>query len=63
MKVIPLDVAAAEGVLFFAPEPKSPHGCDVTPDGRFVVVGGKLDTHATVFDFEKMKGLIDAKGG
>ncbi len=61
MKVIPLDVAAAEGVLFFAPEPKSPHGCDVTPDGRFVVVGGKLDTHATVFDFEKMKGLIDAK--
>jgi nitrous-oxide reductase len=61
MRVIPLDVAAAEGVLFFAPEPKSPHGCDVTPDGKYVVVGGKLDTHATVFSFEKMKALIDAK--
>ena len=60
MRVIPLEVAAAEGVLFFAPEPKSPHGCDVTPDGKYVVVGGKLDTHATVFDFEKMKALIAA---
>jgi len=59
--VIPLDVAAAEGVLTFVPEPKSPHGADVTPDGKYVIVGGKLDTHATVFDFEKIKALIDAK--
>jgi len=59
--VIPLDVAVAEGLLYFVPEPKSPHGADVTPDGRFVVVGGKLDTHATVYSFEKMKALIDAK--
>ena len=57
--VIPLEVAAAEGVLAFVPEPKSPHGCDVTPDGRFVVVGGKLDTHATVFSFEKIKALME----
>jgi nitrous-oxide reductase len=61
MKVIPLDVAAAEGVLFFAPEPKSPHGCDVTPDGKYIAVGGKLDTHVTLFSFEKIKALIDAK--
>jgi nitrous-oxide reductase len=60
MRVIPLETAAAERVLVFAPEPKSPHGCDVTPDGKYVVVGGKLDTHATVFDFEKMKALIAA---
>jgi nitrous-oxide reductase len=59
--VIPLDVAAAEGVLTFVPEPKSPHGSDVTPDGKFIIVGGKLDTHATVFDFAKIKALIDAK--
>ena len=59
--VIPLEVAAAEGVLAFVPEPKSPHGCDVTPDGRFIVVGGKLDTHATVFSFEKIKALMEAK--
>jgi nitrous-oxide reductase len=59
--VIPLETAAAEGVLTFVPEPKSPHGADVTPDGKYVVVGGKLDTHATVFDFAKMKALIEAK--
>jgi len=59
--VIPLEVAAEEGVLTFVPEPKSPHGADVTPDGKFVVIGGKLDTHATVFDFAKIKALIEAK--
>jgi nitrous-oxide reductase len=61
MKVLPLQVAAEEGVLFFAPEPKSPHGCDVTPDGKHIIVGGKLDTHATVFSFEKIKALAEAK--
>ena len=61
MRVIPLEVAAEKGVLFFAPEPKSPHGCDVTPDGTSIVVGGKLDTHVTLFDFAKMKALIDAQ--
>jgi nitrous-oxide reductase len=59
--VIPLAVAAEEGVLSFVPEPKSPHGADVTPDGKYVVVGGKLDTHATVYDFAKIKALIEAK--
>ena len=59
--VIPLQTAIAEGLLHFVPEPKSPHGADVSPDGRFIVVGGKLDTHATVFSFEKIKALIDAK--
>lgn len=61
VKVLPLAVTAAEGVLTLVGEPKSPHGCDVTPDGKLVVVGGKLDTHATLYDFAKMKALIDAK--
>ena len=60
MKVLPLDVVASSGVLYFVPEPKSPHGVDITPDGKDIVVGGKLDTHATVFSFEQMKKLIDA---
>jgi nitrous-oxide reductase len=59
--VLPLDVAVAEGVLTLAPEPKSPHGCDVTPDGTGIVVGGKLDTHATVFEFSKIASLIANK--
>jgi nitrous-oxide reductase len=61
LRVIPLDTAAAEGVLTFVGEPKSPHGVDVTPDGRELVVSGKLDTHATVYSFEKIKSLIDQK--
>ncbi len=60
-KVITLQTALAEDLLYFVPEPKSPHGCDVTPDGKEIVVGGKLDTHATVYSFAQMKALIDAK--
>jgi nitrous-oxide reductase len=61
MRVIPLDVVVAEGLLHFVGEPKSPHGVDVTPDGRELVVSGKLDTHATVYSFEKIKSLIEQK--
>ena len=61
VKVISLQTAAAEGILHLIGEPKSPHGVDVTPDGKEIVVGGKLDTHATVYNFEKIKKLIDAK--
>ncbi|MEQ1564564.1 MAG: Sec-dependent nitrous-oxide reductase [Myxococcota bacterium] len=60
MRVLPMAVAAAEKVLTLIPEPKSPHGCDVTPDGTAIVVGGKLDTHATVFEFSKVRDLIAA---
>jgi len=61
MRMIPLEVAVREGILFLAPEPKSPHGVDVTPDGKFICVGGKLDTHVTVYSFEKIKQLTEAK--
>jgi nitrous-oxide reductase len=61
MRVIPLETAAAEGLLYLVPEPKSPHGVDVSPDGQDIVVSGKLDTHATVYSTEKIKALIAAK--
>ena len=56
--VLPLDVAAAEGVLFFVPEPKSPHGVDVAPGGDYIVVAGKLDPHVTIYSFEKIRQAI-----
>ncbi|MBI2236447.1 MAG: Sec-dependent nitrous-oxide reductase [Magnetospirillum sp.] len=58
--VLPIDVAAKEGVLFLAPDPKSPHGADVTPDGKFIIVSGKLDTHTTVYSFDKIQDAIKA---
>jgi nitrous-oxide reductase len=60
-RVIRLQTAIDEGILHLVGEPKSPHGVDVTPDGTEMVVSGKLDTHATVYSFEKIKALIEQK--
>ncbi len=57
--VVPLDVAAKQNVLTFIPEPKSPHGVSVTPDGNYIVISGKLDPHVTVFNFTKIKDAIE----
>jgi nitrous-oxide reductase len=57
-RVIPLQTAIDEGILYFAPEPKSPHGADVTPDGRFLIVSGKLDPNVTVYSWEKIQDAI-----
>jgi len=59
--VLTLETLIAEGILYFAPEPKSPHGVDVTPDGKFMVVAGKLDPHVTVYSIEKIKAAIAGK--
>ena len=58
-KVIPMDVAIKNDALFLIPEPKSPHGVDVSPDGKYIVVCGKLDTHASVYSWDKIKKLIN----
>lgn len=58
MKVIRIPTAVEEGVLFLAPEPKSPHGADVTPDGNYIVVAGKLDPHVTVYSIDKIQQAI-----
>ncbi len=60
-RVIPIDVAVKNDALFLIPEPKSPHGVDVSPDGKYIVVCGKLDTHATVYSWEKIQELIKNK--
>lgn len=60
-KMIPIETAIAEGILYLIPEPKSPHGSDVTPGGDYIVVAGKLDTHATVYSFDKIKKAIEEK--
>ena len=60
-RVVPIEVAVKNDALFLIPEPKSPHGVDVSPDGKYIVVCGKLDTHATVYSWEKIKKAIDSK--
>ncbi|MDX1643102.1 MAG: Sec-dependent nitrous-oxide reductase [Thermoanaerobaculia bacterium] len=56
--VLTLDVLTEEGVLYFVPEPKSPHGVDVSPGGEYFVVSGKLDPHVTVYSHEKIQQAI-----
>jgi len=60
-RVIPMDVAVKNNALFLIPEPKSPHGVDVSPDGEYITVCGKLDTHASVYKWSKIKNLIKNK--
>ncbi len=57
--VISLQTAIDEGILYLTPEPKSPHGVDITPDGQFLVVSGKLDPHVTVYSFDKIQSTIN----
>ena len=61
MPVIRIPTAVEEGILFLAPEPKSPHGADVTPDGKYIVVAGKLDPHVTIYGMDKINKAIEAK--
>ena len=59
--LISMEQAVKEGMLYLIPEPKSPHGADVTPDGKYITVSGKLDSHTWVFSWEKIKKAIDTK--
>jgi nitrous-oxide reductase len=58
MRVMTLDTAVEEGVLYLAPEPRSPHGVDVSPDGNYISVGGKLDPHVTIYEISLIKDAI-----
>jgi len=59
--VISMETSIEEGLVYLVAEPKSPHGVDVSPDGKFIVVGGKLDVTASVYSFEKIMAAIEAK--
>ena len=61
IKVISMSTAVKNDALFLIPEPKSPHGIDVSPDGKYITVCGKLDTHASVYSWAKIKKLIKDK--
>jgi nitrous-oxide reductase len=65
VKVIDPD-KTKEKVLYLIPVPKNPHGCDVTPDGKYVMGSGKLSPTVTVIDIskiDKVKNTRDAIAG
>jgi nitrous-oxide reductase len=56
-----LDPRDCEGVAYFLPTPKSPHGVDIDPTGEYIVAGGKLATVIPVHSFSKMQQAIASK--
>jgi nitrous-oxide reductase len=50
-----------KGGIYLVPVAKSPHGVDVTPDGKYFIASGKLAPTMTVFSFEKAFKAVDKK--
>ncbi|TVR87262.1 MAG: Sec-dependent nitrous-oxide reductase [Saprospirales bacterium] len=57
--VLMLDPTEFEDIIYFIPCPKSPHGVDVSHDGKYIVGSGKLAALIPVFSFEKMIEAIE----
>jgi nitrous-oxide reductase len=53
-----IDPAKVAGIVYLLPCGKSPHGVDVSPDGKYIVGSGKLQGVTTVFNFEKVLTAI-----
>jgi nitrous-oxide reductase len=56
-----IDPKAVPGVVYLIPCSKSPHGVDVSPDGRYIIASGKLASITTVFNIEKILTAIQNK--
>ena len=56
-----LDPREVPGLVYFMPCGKSPHGVDVSPDGKYIIGSGKLAGITTAFNFEKIQTAIRNK--
>ena len=45
----------------YIPIPKSPHGINTSPDGKYFMINGKLSPTVTIIDLEKLPALFDGK--
>jgi nitrous-oxide reductase len=56
-----IDPKKVPGFVYFMPCGKSPHGVDVSPDGKWIIGSGKLQGVTTAFNFEKIQTAIRNK--
>lgn len=56
-----IDPKEVPGFVYLIPCSKSPHGVDVSPDGKWIVGSGKLQSITTVYNMEKIQAAINAK--
>ncbi len=61
MTVLDMKTMVDNAAMFLVPAPRSPHGVDVTPDGKHIIVASKMDTNVSVYSFAKIKKAIDEK--
>ncbi len=60
-EVTVLNSAELEGLCYYIPCPKSPHGVDIDPTGEYIVGSGKLAALIPVFSFTKLQKAIKDK--
>ena len=56
-----IDPKKVPGLVYLMPCGKSPHGVDVSPDGKYIIGSGKLAGITTAFNFEKIQTAIRNK--
>ncbi len=56
-----IDPKETPGVVYLIPCSKSPHGVDVSPDGKYFIGSGKLQSITTAYNVEKMLTAISKK--
>lgn len=56
-----LDPKDVQDIVYLIPVAKSPHGVDVSPDGKYIIGSGKLQSITTVFNIEKIQTAIQKK--
>jgi len=57
-KVRVLQPSDLEGAIYFLPGPKSPHGINVSPQGKYISIGGKLSSTVTVYSLDNIRKAI-----
>jgi len=56
-----IDPKEVPGLVYLIPCSKSPHGVDVSPDGKYIIGSGKLQSITTAFNMEKILTAIQNK--
>ena len=53
-----LDGTEGTGLTAYIPVPKNPHGVNISPDGNFAVVSGKISPTVSVIDLNRLDDLF-----
>jgi nitrous-oxide reductase len=53
--------AAKSPYTLYIPIANSPHGCNATPDGKYVAINGKLSPTTTVIQWDKLADVFSGK--